>query len=187
MIIGESTDMSMTSRTKTIIKIAVVGGLLVTAGAMTVSRLRQFTTTGEQGLQVWFYDLSERQLYAVARDTVPPHNGIGGEKNDGVKAVVVANRTECGNGTKRRIAYLETYTPEHKQLEEGVRAARAERRPYGRPIPDAEGGFYEKNTLVRRVDDPKWYDMTTPEAKRIVSVWRSERGPDGKTLEVCTP
>ncbi|HSW47071.1 MAG TPA: hypothetical protein VLM89_16020, partial [Phycisphaerae bacterium] len=70
---------------------------------------------------------------------------------------------------------------------EGVRAARAEGRAYCRPIPEAESGFYEKNTLVRRVDDPMWYDMTTAEGKQIVAQWRSERGPNGKALDVCTP
>lgn len=179
--------MNMTSRTKIIIKMTALGGLLTVAMAMAVSQLHRFTATGEQGLQVWFYDQSERELYAVPRETIPPHKGIGGEKNDGVKAVVVADRTECGDGKRRRIAYLEICTPEHQRLVEGVRAARAEGRAYGEPIPEAESGFFEKNTLVRCVDDPKWYDMTTPEAKRIVNQWRSERGPNGKTLEVCTP
>lgn len=177
----------MTPRTMTIIKLTATGAVLVVAVILAVSRLQRFTTTGEQGLRVWFYDQSERELYAVARETVPPHKGTGGEKNDGVKAVVVADRAACGDEKRRRIVYLETYTPEHQRLVEGVKVARAEGRPYGKPIPDTESGFYEKNTLVRRVDDPKWYDMTTPEAKRIVSGWRSERGPDGKTLEVCTP
>lgn len=138
-------------------------------------------------MHVWFYDQSEAVLYTVPRGTYPPHEGVGGEKNDGVRAVVVAARDECNESSKRRIAYLETYTPEYKQLVEGIRAARAEGRAYGRPIPSAESGFYEKNTLVRRVDDSRWFDMTTVEARQIVSQWRNERGPEGKTLDVCTP
>ena len=99
----------------------------------------------------------------------------------------MAGRAECDDSKKRRIAYLETYTPEHKQLVEDVRAAREEGRAYDRPIPKAESGFYEKNTLVRRIDDPRWYDMSTTEARQTVAQWRSDRGPNGKALDVCAP
>ncbi|HSW44070.1 MAG TPA: hypothetical protein VLM89_00695, partial [Phycisphaerae bacterium] len=85
----------MTSRTKTIIKVTTVGGLLGVAGAMGISRVRHLTATGEEGLQAWYYDQSEGELYTVPRETIPPHKGIGGEKNDGVRAVVVAGRAEC--------------------------------------------------------------------------------------------
>jgi hypothetical protein len=179
--------MSMTSRTKTIIKLTVVGGLLAVAVAMGIAQMRRFSATGEEALQTWYYDLSEGKLYTVPRDTTPPHKGIGGEKNDGVRTVVVADHGECDDSRKRRIAYLETYTPEHKQLVEDVRAARAAGRAYDQPIPGAESGFYEKNTLVRRVDEPTWHDMTTAEAKRIVAEARGQRGSNGKVLDVCTP
>lgn len=177
----------MSFRSKTIIKLSAAAGLAVVAVATAISKIHHLTATGEEGLQVWFYDQSEAVLYTVPRGTVPPHEGVGGDKNDGVRAVVVAGRDECSDRSKRRIAYLETYTPEHKQLVEGIRAARAEGRAYGRPIPSAGSGFYEKNTLVRRVDDPKWFDMTTVEARQIVSQWRNERSPEGNTLDICMP
>jgi hypothetical protein len=177
----------MPTSARTILKVTGVGGLLVVAAATAASRLHRWPATGEEGLQVWYYDQSARALYAVPRDTVPPHCGVGGEKNDGVKAMVVAGHGECADRQKRRIAYLETYTPEHQRLVEGVRAARTAGRAYGQPIPEAESGFYEKNTLVRRVDDPTWYDLSTVTGKQIVAQWRSERGPDGKALDVCTP
>lgn len=177
----------MPSRAKTIIKVIAGGGLLVVAVAMAVSRMQRFTATGEEDVQAWYYDQSERELYPVPRETIPPHKGIGGEKNDGVKAVVVADHGACDDSKKRRIAYLETYTPEHRQLMEGVRAARAAGRAYDQPIPEAGSGFYEKNTLVRLVDDPTWYDMATAKGKQIVAQWRSERGPDGKAPDACTP
>jgi len=177
----------MPSRAKTIIRVIAASGVLLLAGAMAASRMYRFTATGEENLQVWFYDQSERELYTMPRETVPPHPGIGGEKNDGVKAVIVAGHGECRDDKQRRIAYLETYTPEHKQLVEGVRAARKAGRAYGRPIPEAQSGFYEKNTWVRRLDDPVWHDMTTKKGKEIVTRWRSERGPDGRALDVCAP
>jgi hypothetical protein len=171
----------------TILKMTAAGGLLAVATLAAVSTMRRLATTGEEDLQVWFYDQSERELYVMPRDTIPPDKGIGGEENDGVKAIVVAGHDECDDGKNRRIAYMETYTPEHKRLVEGVRAARAAGRPYGEPLPEPESGFYDKNTLVRRVDDPTWHDMTTAQARQIVAQWRSERGRDGKALDACTP
>ena len=177
----------MNPRTKAILKVSVVAGLLVGAATWAMSRIHYVTGAGEEGLQVWFYDQSEGRLYAVPRDTIPPHKGIGGTEDDGVKAVVVAPLADCNDSKKRRIAYLETYTPDYKRLLEDVRAAQAAGRPLGRPMPDPETGYYEKNTLVRRVDDPKWYDLTTAEAKRIVAEGRSRRGPNGEAQGICTP
>jgi len=174
-------------RTGTIIRLSVVGGLLAVAVTAAILRIPQLRATGEEGARVWYYDQSEGRLYAVARDTVPPHPGIGGRENDGVRAMVVAPRGRCGDPAHQRIAYLETRTPEYRRLSEGIRAARAAGRAYGEPIPDAESGFEEKNTLVRRMDDPAWHDMTTAEARRIVHQWHGERGPDGGPLEVCIP
>ncbi len=182
-----SLDKYMTSKTKTIIQVTSVAALLVIAATLAISNIRAFTATGEEGLQTWYYDESEGELYKVPRETIPPHRGIGGKTNDGARAIVVAAEGECADPKKRRIAYLETYTPEYKQLMEDVRAARAEGRACGRPLPKAESGFYEKNTLVRRVDDPTWYDMTTTKAGQIVAQWKKERGSDGKTPKVCTP
>ncbi len=177
----------MSVKTKTIIQVTVVAVLLAIASTVAISNIRLFTTTGEEDLQIWYYDESEGKLYKVPRETIPPDRGIGGTKNDGVRAIVVAAKGECADPEKRWIAYLETYTPEYRQLMEGVRAARAEGRAYDRPLPKAESGYYEKNTLVRRVDDPTWYAMTTTRAGQIVAQWRFECGSDGKTLEVCTP
>jgi hypothetical protein len=170
-----------------IIKVIAACGLLLIAVTMAVPRIQHLTATGEEDLKLWYYDQSKQALYTVPRETIPPHKGIGGEKNDGVKAVVVANPGKCDDRTQQHIAYLETYTPEHKRLVEGIRAAREAGRAYDQPVPEVESGFYEKNTLVRHVSDPTWYDLTTTQGKRIIMQWRSEREPDGRSLEVCTP
>jgi len=99
----------------------------------------------------------------------------------------VAGQTECGDPGKRRIAYLETHTPELKNLLEGIRAARAQGRASDQPIPTGESDFFDKNTLVRRLTESTWHDMTTAEARRIVTEWRDWRSPDGGTVVVCTP
>jgi hypothetical protein len=169
------------------IKVVLVGGLCLTAVIMGVSRLRLSLAVGEQGVQVWFYDESERKLYAVARDTIPPHEGIGGTTGDGVRAIVVACPADRDDASRRRIAYLETYAPELKRLQEDLRAARAAGRACGRPIPTGESGFFEKNTLVRRPDEPTWHDMTTPAARAIIRQSRSSPCPDGSSPLICSP
>ena len=177
----------MSHKAKTIVKIGAAGILCVGAITLGVWRFWSGLATGEEGLRIWFYDQSEQRLYTVARDTIAPHDGVGGVKSDGVRAIVVAGQTECGDPSKQRIAYLETYTPEVKKLLEGVRAARAQGRAYGQPIPTGESGYFDKNTLVRRPAESTWHDMTTAQARGIVSEWRAWRGPDGSSLGICMP
>lgn len=177
----------MSDKARTIATIVAAGFLAAGAIGIGVWHFRSAWATGEADLQVWFYDQSEQKLYKVAKDTISPHAGTGGPKNDGVRAVVVARQTKCGDPGKRRIAYLETYTPELKKMLEDVRAARGQGRTPDKPIPSGDSDYFDKNTLVRRPDESSWHDMTTPEARRIVAEWRDWRGPDGSSLAVCSP
>jgi len=177
----------MSHKTKVLIKAALAGVLCAGAVAFGAWRLWSGVATGEEGLEIWFYDQSEQKLYGVGRDTIAPHEGIGGPKGDGVRAIVVAAETDCGDPGKQRIAYLETHTPELKELLEGVQTACAEGYAYAKPIPSGESDFFDKNTLVRRPGEPTWHDMTTPQAKRIVAEWRAWDSPEGSSLVVCTP
>jgi hypothetical protein len=177
----------VSDRTTNILKAAGIGALLVVAAAFVVSRIGRAGRSGEDGLTVWFYDESERELYAAPRDTIPPHEGVGGATGDGVRAVVVACPGAEQDAAKRKIAYLETYAPELKNLIERVRAARAAGRPCEESIPPRDSDFFQKNTLVRRADEPKWHDTTSAEALKIMSEWRGWRGGDGQPLVVCVP
>lgn len=177
----------MTSRTRTIIKATLAGGLLVAGIALGISRIRHFATIGEEGVRVWFYDQSEQRLYAVPRETIPPHSGIGGAAGDGVRAIVVACRAEQGDPAKRRIAYLETYTPELKRILEGIRAARAAGRVYEGQIPARDSDFFQKNTLVRRPTEVVWHDVASAAGQKIMAEWRNWSGLDGQPLIVCAP
>lgn len=177
----------MSHKTQTIIKAAAAGLLAIGAIVLGVSRLRSTLATGEEGLQVWFYDPGREKLYTVAKDTIPPDEEVGGPKGHGVRAMIVAGQTGCGDRSQQRIAYLETYTPELKKLLEDIRAARGQGRTYDRPIPASDSDYFAKNTLVRRPGESSWHDMTTAEARRIVAEWREWRGPDGSGLVVCTP
>ena len=132
----------MSSRTKSLLKLAAVVLCLVVGGGLLFSRVRKASRVGEEGAQVRFYDQSEKQLYPVSRDTIPPHKGIGGTKGDGVRAMVAAPKGDADAPAKRRIAYLETYTPELKQLLHDVIAARAARRPYPGKLPSRDGDYF---------------------------------------------
>lgn len=59
-------------------------------------------------------------------------------------------------------------------------------KPYDKPIPDMESGFYEKNTLVR-LHDAGWYELSSARGKQIVARRRQEHGPDGRNLDARAP
>jgi hypothetical protein len=143
--------------------------------------------TGEDGACIWFYDQSERRLYALPNDTVPPHKGIGGKRGDGVRAVVVAFRGEQSDPQKRRIAYLETYAPELKRVLEQVRSAHAAHQKYSGPLPARDSDHFQTNTLVKRPEDQGCVPVSSPEGQRIQSEWRSWRRSDGQSPIVCVP
>ena len=177
----------MSERTTNILKAAGVVALLLVAVLFIASRINRAGRTGEEDLTVWFYDQSEQELYPAPRNAVPPHKGVGGPSGDGVRAVVVAAPEQQSDAGARRIAYLETYTPELKALIERVLEARASGLPCEETLPPRDSDFYQKNTLVRRAEDSDWYDTTTPQALRIMSEWRGWRSNDGQSLVVCVP
>jgi len=174
----------MSERTKTVLKSAALGVVALGAAAALLSAIGGLSRRGEEGARVWFYDQSEKRLYAAPRETVPPDRGIGGASGDGVRAVVVAPRSHPRD---LRVAYLETYTPELKARLEAVLAARAAGRPCEGEVPQRDGDYFQKNTLVSRPDEGVWHASDTPEARKIVSEWRSWRGPDGQPLVISAP
>lgn len=177
----------MTDRTKAISKAVATGVLLIGAAAFGVSQMRRAGSDVEGRLKIWFYDESERRLYAAPRDTIPPDHGTGGVPDDGVKAIVVAPDGLQNDPTQRRIAYLETYTPELKKLLEGVRAAKAAGKRYDGTIPTNESDFFQKNTLVRRVSEAQWFEAGSAEGHQIMTEWRSWPGSDGLPLPCARP
>lgn len=128
--------------------------------------------------KAWYFDESARRLFVASRGLVPPVAGIDGPGVDGVRAVVVAPPGRCDDASARRIAYLETTTPELKQLLEKAKAS-------GRP-PEVTRGAAQGLRLVRRPDDPRWVSLVSPEGEAIVSGWATP-GPDGISPAVCSP
>lgn len=161
--------------------VVLVGAVVI--GAMQMSR----SGDGEEHLKIWFYDVSESKLYAAPKDTLAPHAGVGGATDDGVKAIVVACRGECGDASKREIAYLEKCSPELKGMLEGIRAARARGEKYTGKMPAREDDFVNKNTFVRRAGEETWHAMSSKVGREIVVEWQRKTCADGQSRVVCTP
>ena len=177
----------MRPQLKAVLKLTGVVLLVVAALALVISRTSSLRRSGDQNAQVWFYDLSKKRLYTASPDILPPDRGIGGTKDDGVRAIVVAFRGAQSDARSHRIAYLQTYTPELKILLDRVRAARAAGRPFDGRIPSRDSDYFQINTLVSRPEGTDWHRSSTPEAQRIMSEWRSWRGPDGQPPILSTP
>ena len=177
----------MSPRTRVFLKFGVAAVLAVLAVTFVTQRVGRFRNHGEDGAAVWFYDQSEKRLYEAPRDTIPPAEGIGGPRGDGVRAIVVAFRAEQGDPRKRRIAYLETNTPELKTLLEKIKAARAVGQAFAGPVPARDSDYFLTNSLVKSPAESEWHASNSPEGQQLTTAWRSWRGPDGQPPIVCVP
>ena len=172
----------MSPRIAAIKNIAIIAALLGLAGYGIV-RSRDALRTGEEGAKIWFYDESEKRLYAAPSAAIPPHKGIGGESGDGVRAIVV---TLGGEAAPKRIAYLQTYAPPLKSILDNAAAAHAAGKPFaGQPSPESD--FFISNTLVRAEEDALWHPLNSPEGRKASSQWRSWRGPQGEPPSISVP
>jgi hypothetical protein len=158
-------------------QIKLVAALLILGAAVFFS-IRFFRASGGGSEKAFFYDLSEKKLFAAPRTSVPPIPGLNDTELDAVRAVVVSTNGRPKEKASWKIAYLEKYSPELKRQME---AAQAGSEPLGMGRGEALG-----HRFVRRVDDPEWFPMSSPEAERIVTEWCSP-GPDGVTPVVCAP
>jgi hypothetical protein len=127
--------------------------------------------------QAYFYDLSEKKLFAAPREALPPIRGLSDPEEDGVRAVVVCAAGNPDDSSNRSIAYLEKYAPELKHSLEQVRAGKAE------PLPSKVRNAYR---FVKRIEDDKWHTANSPEGEKILNGW-NVAGPDGKYPIVCSP
>lgn len=157
-----------------LLKLALAVVLLGGAGFLFARFFQQDSGVGENE---FFYDLSERKLFAAPRESLPPIRGINDSEEDGVRAVVIASGSNADDKAARKIAYLEKYAPELKQHLEKVRAGEAE------PLPTKVRNGYR---LVKRVEDEAWYPLNTSQGEKILTEW-NVAGPDGRYPVVCSP
>jgi hypothetical protein len=128
--------------------------------------------------QAFFYDLSEKRLFAASQDAVPPIAGLDGKELDAVRAVVFSPTGDCKRD--RQIAYLEKYSPELKaQFEVTKKDPAAD-------FPRLSRSAAQSHTFVRRISDSTWHPMDSEEAARIVGEWRLT-GAGGADPIICIP
>jgi len=156
------------------LKVVIAVGLLGGAIFLFAHFLRSDTGVSES---TFFYDLSEKKLFAASREALPPIRGLDNGEEDAVRAVVIAANGNPKDRSSRKIAYLEKYAPEFKQQLEKVRTGQAEPLPRG-----------QRNTFrfVKRVDDAEWHAVSSPEGEKILNEW-NVTSPDGKYPAVCVP
>jgi hypothetical protein len=155
---------------KLLLALALLGG----AAFMVVRSLRQGDGVSEQ---TYFYDLSEKKLFAAPRESLPPIRGINNAEEDAVRAVVVSLNGNPKDKAGQKIAYLEKYAPEFKLQIEKARSGQ------GEPLPRSARQTYR---FVRRVGDVDWHVVSSPEGQKILTEW-NVAGPDGKYPIVCVP
>jgi len=162
--------MNKANALKLLLALALLGG----AAFLLARFLRRDGGVAEN---TFFYDLSEKKLFAAPREALPPIRGLNNAEEDAVRAVVIAPSGNPEDKAGRKIAYLEKYAPELKQHLEKVRAGKAE------PLPSKARNGYR---FVKRVDDPEWHPLSSPEGEKILAEWNVP-GPDGKYPVVCAP
>ena len=155
------------------VKIVLVVALLGGAAFIFARFLRSNNGIVEE---TFFYDMSEKKLFAASRELLPPIRGLKGNDENAVRAVVISSGNPKDKAN-RKIAYLEKYAPELKQHLEKVREGKAE------PLPR---GARDSFRLVKRVEDAEWRAVNTPEGEKILGEWNVP-GPDGKFPIVCVP
>lgn len=157
--------------------IALAALAFVLLGGAIFLAVRHFTRGSGVTEQSYFYDLSEKKLFAGPLESDPPIKGINDDQQDGVRAVVIATSGDPNDKTSHKIAYLEKYAPELiKHLAE-VRSGKVE------PMPSRVRDSFR---MVKRLEDPEWHTVGSPEGRKIMGEW-STPGPDGRMPAVCTP
>jgi len=126
--------------------------------------------------EAYFYDLSEKKLFAASREALPPIRGINDAEEDAVRAVVICTSGSPDNPANRSIAYLEKYSAELKQNLEQVRLGKAE------PLRSKTRNAFR---FVKRVDEENWHAANSPEGEKILNGWNV--AVNGKYPIVCTP
>jgi hypothetical protein len=171
----------------TLSKLKIAGAVLFfgVMGWLLVSEFRGRGRRGDHTAIVWFYDESEKELYPMPVNTIPPDKGIGGPSDDGYRAIVVGFAGYKHDKSKRKIAYLEKYAPDLKQTLEGVMMARAAGRIFSGPVPSPQSEDFLNNTLVKQQNEADWHAANSKEGRLIMKEWRSWRGPDGSGPAIC--
>jgi hypothetical protein len=156
------------------IKIVLIVVLFAAAGFGFYRSLSQKPDISEKN---YFYDLSEKKLFAASREELPPIQGVNDSMEDAVRAIVICAAGNPDDPANRSIAYLEKYAPELKQNIEQARLGKAE------PMKTRERNGLRQ---VARAEDAKWFPADTREGQHIMTNWNVV-GASGSYPIVCSP
>lgn len=130
----------------------------------------------------YYYDMSERKLFAAPRRLVPPIRGLNDATEDGFRAVVFSAAGKPKDKTSHKIAYLEMFSPELKQQIEAIQKAEAADPAAPLPPKDKTDRVTARaHRFVRRVADSQWHPLDSPEAEKILVEWQTTEAV------VCVP
>ena len=157
------------------LKLALSVVMLAVAVFLFVRFLRQDDNISEKA---FFYDLSEKKLFAGPRKGVPPIRGINDEAEDAVRAVVISTNGNPRDKKSWKVTYLETYSPELKKQFQTAQT-RGSSPVMGRVAA-------QSHRLVRRLQETQWFSLNSSEGEKIVSEWLTA-GTGGTPAVICSP
>jgi hypothetical protein len=86
-----------------------------------------------------------------------------------------------------KIAYLEKFSPEFKELLERAALAHSARLPFSEKLPSQGSRYVQDNTFVKRPGEGEWHALASVEAREIMNEWHDWRGPGGQAPIVSVP
>lgn len=160
--------------------------LLLTIGACAFLFRSVFPSSGPQNLPVYYYDLSNGELFSGPSNQLPPietpSKGTIGGQPAGVRAHVLSCG-ECSNPKDRYIAYLESFTPEGKKaMLEPVIPTDPSKGPPMTPMEREVGHIF-----ARPNQEGGWVSATTEEGMKIMTEARSPCPDPNRFPHECLP
>jgi hypothetical protein len=168
---------------KTAILNAGFSVVAIVAVVFAVIKVTQFRESSEAGAKVWFFDQKSNRLYAASRNRISPDSADGNR----VRAVVIGFKGLGDDPRQLRVAYLEKFSPEFKDLLERAATAHTASRPFTEEIPPTASAYYKTNTFVKHPGEAEWRAVGTDEGRQIMADWREWRGPAGQTPVISVP
>lgn len=115
--------------------------------------------------KLWFYDLNTGELFAGNVAELPPIAAPSGDFMGG-PAGVLASVIKIEGSSEKKVAFLQTYSPQAKQM---IEASRKGQDKGGAPANDGEimAGTLIALPPAKPGDPIKWVSMSSPDGSKI--------------------
>lgn len=160
--------------------------VVLTIGALLFLFRTAFPNSSPQNLPVYYYDLSNGELFAGPSNQLPPietpSKGMIGGQPAGVRAHVLSCG-DCSNPKERYIAYLESFTPEGKKaMLDPVIPTDPSKGPPMTPMEREEGHIFARPT-----QEGGWAKATSEEGMKIMTEARTPCPDPNRFPHECLP